>query len=360
MSEEGRVKRRSVYFAVGGAICFLAYILLAARPVPQETVLEQEWIRSLADAAENENAAAPLTAFSFGKHFGYVDPAGVFQVNRTPSGMVSYSGETWAEYGNTPSQIKVLTPRNETVCTIDNPEGYPLFLDNRIFIVGKEQDKISAVNNAGEKEWEYDFAAPLTCVAAGGGRFLGGTLIGTIELLNHNGTLESSFEPGGSRISIIAGCAISRNGQKIALISGLDKQRFIFLEKSGDTFRVSYHEELGEGFRRPVFVDFIDNDRRVVFECEDGLGVYTTALRQSHRVALPAPVYAIESEGLDDRFFVLAQNEDGKKSLLGIAYPDQIFLEAPFKSETAFIERRGERLLVGGGDKLISFVNKRR
>ncbi|MDR0313908.1 MAG: WD40 repeat domain-containing protein [Treponema sp.] len=353
-------KNKKRYWLIPGILVFLAYVLLAAQPVPEETVLVPRWLSSLetnfqASLGGSAPEAAALIPFRLGNRFGYISDSGQFINNRIlEQGYLSFSPERWSEYDTQPASIQVFDPAGREQMTIENPRGYPLFLDNRTFIIGNEQNSVSAIDNSGNIQWTYDFSSPLTCIDAAAGFILAGTLDGVVELLDSQGSQVFSFEPGGSRLAIILGCAISQDGTRFAVISGIDNQRFLMLERTGDSYRVAYHEFLSNGYRRAVHIRFIDNDSRIVFEREGGIGIYTIAARTNLFIGLEGEVIALDA-GDNKYFFIVISQEENKKRLIGIKLPDIIVLNAPFRSENAFLGRRNSRLYIGGDLSLASF-----
>jgi hypothetical protein len=322
-----------------------------------------------------------------------VDSAGRLPINRIKTRNLFLSAPYWAEYEEAPEQIQVLNSLGEPAFSIGGggsgvetgdsagdggiaeagdaaetgagenravpPGGYPLYLDGRLFLIGKEMNTLSALDEGGKPRWSYDFAAPLTCVDAAAGYVLTGSLDGAVEILDHQGRRFFFFEPGGSRLLTILGCAFSRDGGRLGIISGIDDQRFLLLERYGDPargeFRVIYHEFLEDGFRRPVHISFIDNDNRVAFERQGGLGLYDLRTRQSRIIPLDGAVYALDSEGSGGVFFVVVSRQGPQKELVGIRLPGTIILKAPFHSGEAFLHRSGPRLYLGGGNTLAAF-----
>ena len=373
-------KKRLWMFGVG---LFIIYILVAARPIPKETVLRPRWITSLesnfpvrlGDSSSAETRGQePLTpqkllSFRLGDRYGYVGDDGKFAINQIGKGYVSLSENYWAEYEAYPSSIRVMDPQNEPVLNIENTKGYPLFLDNRIFIVGNEQNSITALDLKGEELWTHDFPAPITCVDAAGGYVLAGTLDGTIELLDSGGNpVFTPFEPGGSRLSVILGCAISRDASRLAIISGIDNQRFLLLEQTGsdprsartagvpgDTYKVIYHEFLTGGFRRPVHISFVDNDGKVAFEREGGLGIYNIGSRSTINVPMEGEITVLDNSEGDRFLFVITSQGPKQKRFIIIRYPGIIMVNAPFKSGGAFFARRDNKLYLGGDLTMASF-----
>jgi hypothetical protein len=357
-------------------VLFIAYFLLAARKIPRQMVLVPCWLSSL-ESGETlriketgaETDTDQLLPFSIGSRFGFVwRNDGRFSINRTAKYNVALSGKHWAEYEAEPNRITIYDNKGEQYAFIENPRGYPFFLDEgggqgRIFIVGSEQNSISEINVSGAVLWTYEFAAQLTCVDAARGLLLAGCLDGSIVVINSVGRKVFSFEPGGSRYPVILGCAISHDGSKLAVISGIDNQRFLFLEHFGaglGDYKVVYHEFLNVSFRRPVFINFVENDHWVVFECIGGLGFYEAGSRHTTRVDLDGEISVVDQSGGHGLVFTVISKPGSRKELAGILLPNRIMVAAPFKSNDVFLGRADSQLLIGGGQKIISFELEKR
>ena len=373
-------------------LLFIVYFFIAARPIPRETVLVQGWISDLKEeteaAAGRVSQPGQLLPFVLGDHFGYVDSSGQFAINRIKTNDIYIGESMWTEYTAEPSNIEIKNISEETIINIQNPVGYPVLLDNRVFIVGSEMNSLSEIDVNGNIRWTYEFGAPLTSIDAAAGLVVTGSLDGIVEIIDSNGDRIYYFEPGGSRLSVILGCAISSNGLRVGIISGIDRQRFILLERLSSTdvnYRVVYHEYLETGFRRPVRISFIDEDRRIVYERMGGISCYSIRSRRGVYIPLDGEIAAIDNSGTQGLFFVITSNPAqqttsqqvqtvSQRELVGINIPqdkrfafskqtdmrDTIFLRASFKSDNVFLGRmRSEGtdsiLIVGGGTALISF-----
>jgi hypothetical protein len=361
------VKERKKYWIFLGLILFVVYFFVAARPIPVETILLPRWLSSLesgfplsrgGNLSENSSAGV-LIPFLLGDRFGYADEEGRFVLNRPLEGSVSLSRDRWAQYDAEPSSIEVLGPRGETLMDIEQNRGYPLFLDERIFLIGHEQNTLSVLDEGGKPLWTYDFASPLTCIDAAAGLVLTGSLDGVVEVLDSRGKRIFYFEPGGSRLSLILGCTMSRDGNRLGIISGIDDQRFLVLERYGDgavsDYRVVYHEFLTDGFRRAVYISFIDNDSKIVHEQEQGIGIYEIGGRERTFLPLEGDIVAMDTSGHDGLFFIITAQQGKKKNLVAIKMPGRIIIEAPFKTEDVFLGRSGSMLYIGGGRTLAAF-----
>jgi len=370
-------------------LLFIAYFLIAARPIPLETVLVPRWISSLtaggtlSDDSSSETGfpvaiggavqtSGQLLPFTLGSRFGYVYPSGQFAINRVKTREIYLSEKMWAEYDAQPESLEIKNITEDTAINIENTRGYPVLLDNRVFIIGSEQNALSEIGEDGRLLWAYDFGAPLTCIDVAAGLVLTGSVDGIIEILNSGGERVFYFEPGGSRYAIIYGCALSADGTRIGIICGIDEQRFLLLERYGSAdgeYKVVYHEFLGAGFRRPVRILFADEDRRIIYERAGGLGCYNIRSRYGINIPLDGEIAAIDTSGDQGIFFLITSRSQQRKEFIGIKFPqegwnltrfrgdarDTVFLRAEFKSEDVFLGRTGSMLVAGGGTTLISF-----
>jgi hypothetical protein len=340
----------------------LLYIFIAPVPVPEETVLSLNWINSLETSYEN-SVDGKLVPFELGGYFGYVSDDGRFGVRQIKKEYVSLSDFLWAEYGAQDDGIAVKNTSGETVFNIENGGAYPFFMDSRTFMINSEQNSVSMLDGsrpspetcAGSVVWTYDFASTVTCVDAAAGFLLAGTLDGAIELIDGAGRRVYFSEPSGSRVSAIFGCALSGDARKIAVVSGLDEQRFVLFELFGTAWRITFHEFLGEGLRRNVYIAFAEDDNKIVFERKNAVGVYDVKSRTSYKVPMDGEVAAFGDSGEDGMFLFIASCGEFKKKLIGIRFPDTVIIEAPFNSADAFLRRKGANLLVGGKTTLASF-----
>jgi hypothetical protein len=372
-------KKKGKFGLIAVLLIFVIYFFAAARPIPVETILTPRWLASLESdypVFTGENSPAAETAFgdsehpdrllpfSLGNRFGYVDSQGHFSLNRIKTGALSLAETYWSEYEAEPEILEVHNPFSGETITIENGRGYPLFLDGRIFLIGDEQTTLSALDNSGAVLWTYDFAAPLTCIDAAGGLIMTGSLDGVVEIINGRGKQLFFFEPGGSRLSVILGCTISRDGSRLGIISGIEDQRFLLLERFGgpetSEYKVVYHEFLEDGFRRAVHISFIEEDNWIVFEREGGIGMYKTGGRSSLKVPLDGEIWAVDTKGGGGLFFIITSPREEQKKLIALRLPGRITMEAPFRSDTAFLGRSGPRIYVGGGTTLAAFELEKR
>jgi hypothetical protein len=350
-------KLKAKYRYILWVLVFILYAFFAARPVSEETVFVSKWLKSLASSFPENSAsvAAEYIPFSFGGRYGYVSHEGVFTINQEKKSYVEQSPRLFAEFSGQDEKIAVRDFLGKQIFMLEDKRGYPFFRDDRIFVVHSGQNSISEVDTDNRTLWTYDFASPLTCADAAGGLLLIGGLDGSIELLDNRGRRVYFTEPSGSRLPVIYGCALAKSGTKLAVVSGLDRQRFLVVELVGAVWRITHHEFLGYGFNRPVHIKFVDDEQRIVYERQEGLGIYDIASRSSKIVPFDGQITRIDDSGEDGMIVLVVSESAVQKKLIAIRYPADFMISAPFTSQDSFLTRRGKLLIVGGGNKLSAF-----
>ena len=151
-----KTKKKLWIFAV--FLLFLLYFFIAARPIPKETVLKIRWLSSLESGETlfpNDSSSIPgaggreagenkheTLEFTLGGRFGYLDTDGRFITSEIKQDNLSLSRTKWAMYDAAPDLVEIRSNDGEVTEVIENPQGYPFFLDNRTFILGTEQNSI--------------------------------------------------------------------------------------------------------------------------------------------------------------------------------------------------------------------------
>lgn len=342
-------KKGKNWIALGAAV-FVVYLFVASVPIGTETVLVPTWLRGLDRPEEGNPGTGEAIPFVIGPRFGYFDQEGRFFFVKDAGDRLSVSTEAWAQYAPVPATLEVRTPTGELRFS-SSERGYPYLADGRTFVIGPEQNSVTALDDAGKPRWSRDFSSYITSADAAAGLTVFGLLEGRIELYNDSGERIFAFEPGGSRLSVIVAVKLSPDGRRLAVFSGIDPQRFLLLERSGHTYKVVHHEYVGTGFRRPIRAAFVGDANYVAFESASGLSVYDIRERRTYQVPVEGNLTAFEDRSGGSRFFCLVQREGGSE-LVGVDLPDAIFMRAPFGSDTPFLARRGDRIYVGGASSI--------
>jgi hypothetical protein len=269
---------------------------------------------------------------------------------------VSISEDKWAIYSAAPDSVDVFSPSGERVFTLEKLGGYPFFMSKRNFVINSGQYSVREYGPDGDLLWNYDFSAPITCVNASNDLFAVGLLSGVFEVLDKHGSKLYSFEPGGSRLPVILGCAVSATGERAALLCGIDKLRFILLERFSGSYRVVYHEFLNDDFRRPCLTGFLDDGRHVFFERDNGLSILNAETRQVKNFPLEGRLLSVSGDSSEGRVFVMCETPAGRKKLAGISLDDYVLFKTTWASRGSFLKRQGDELYIGSDKAVAAFA----
>jgi hypothetical protein len=312
-------------------------------------IFQPSWARStVGEAIKKKKAgASPVTTLPFrlGNRFGYFTDTGDILYNDIVSYNVALSGSAWSNYPAVPDSVNFNAPDGSKLFSLNNP-GYPYILNDRLFMIDTDRGGSSEFDRSGAKKWSRQYSSVITSMDAAAGLTLTGLLDGRMVLVDSSGRSVFEFSPGGSGIPVILGCALSPTGEYIALVCGIDKERFVLLQRKPDSYKVVFHDYLPSDFRRQVKVVFLQSSQKVVFEQEGKLGILDIRKGRLEDIPFSGRLFSIESGSYKD-FFVVLSESGTKKRLVGLTSPRSIMLDRYFDSDTSFIYQQGRSLFVG-------------
>jgi hypothetical protein len=343
------------------ALAVIVYFFAAARPLGKELTFIPVWSAGLGGAAQSASDTAPRP-FDLSGTYGFFSVDGKLLLSAKSSGRVAVSSRAFAEYGDKDEPILFKRADGKDAFAVKD-SGFPAFVSDRLFLTSKDGTGISGYSPSGSRQWTRDLGSVLTCFDANGSDAVAGGLDGRVVVIGPDGSLAFDYSPGGSRLGVIFGCALSADSSLIALVCGIDKQRFILLEKRSDGYRVAYHSYLASDFRRRVFVDFSDDGRYALYESDGGLSVLDVRTRKTYAIAVSGALRTVRSSASGDFFLILSEEGIPKIGSIpgGAAYsgrfkairvPDTTVMEAPFSASGFFLDRSGDRVFLGGEDRM--------
>ncbi|MBL8968079.1 MAG: hypothetical protein JNG85_13825 [Spirochaetaceae bacterium] len=375
MEEIGKRRLAAAAIALAG----IAYFFACARPLPKTLVLAPGWARALpaaalsaAPAAAPSGAAAPMviddrsvatletkagpgsTGFDKGAsgfpyalagRYGYFDAQGLIaSADAAPFGLAQSKG-AYIAYDRLPESLSLRSAGGAELARITEP-GYPFFAAGRLFLLRPGQASVAEIGPDGAALWSRDFPSIVTAFDASEELALFGLMDGSLVGVGPKGAELLSFSPGGSRIAGIYGCAVSPDGEMVAAVSGLDRQRLVVLERRSAAYRVTYHRWLESDYRRPVAMAFTGDGSYLAYESPTGLGLYDRAARRE--ASLSAARLASVGEYLADRGLLLLLEGGGAEKGVLIASPaGRRLFTAPFTASEAFVSRSGDAVFLG-------------
>lgn len=289
-------KKKPLQVLLASLLVIVLYFAVFPYPTGRELVVKPMWAMDLSAAVpsvppdfptaneERINSAAP---FELGEVFGYVSTAGdllfkgrsLFRVVFSGTGFINYSrlGTTWI--------FQDVTGRREFSFS---GSGYPIISRDgeRLFTVKTDSMGIQEVDGSGDVLWSRDFPCLITSLSLQPDYLLAGTLDGALQLVDRRNAVLDTYVPGGSRIPVIVGCSVSRDGSRIASVSGIDPQILTVLSRQGSSYQVDSRIALSSDFRREIRMSFSPDGGYLVFEGAGSVEVYDTGSRALSTIAM--------------------------------------------------------------------------
>ncbi len=288
----------SVFFIA--VFLIILYFGLFPYPVGREVVARPAWSLDLSAAASNAapspsaDPAALVYPFRLGGVFGYVTGNGalvradrtLYGVTISPTGFINYArmGTDWL----------MLDPRGGRRLSFSG-NGYPVLSEDgsRVFVVSPDLEGIREIDGSnGDPAWQRDFPAVITSLSLDADHLLVGLLNGTLQLLTRHGAPVFQTALGGSRIPVVYGCSVSRDGSMIASVSGIDPQVLTILARSGSSYSVMEKHAMRTDFRREARITFSADSRYLVFEDRDAVGLFEPEEKRFARIGMPGNLAA--------------------------------------------------------------------
>ena len=256
-------------------VMILAYFFVCAEPLSTELSAVPRWRVEIAVTPDAmlaaDRSAETLLSYSTPTRHGYF----------WPDGRIAFMADVPAAISDKSYVVSAKDGAGSMLRTPGVTTGMPIaasqlfFSSDKLYSAETDGTGFAAWDEAGHKLWSYTFPCQLSAFSAGDALAVGGTVDGWLEGVTSDGRKAFSFAPGGSRLPVILGLGVSRSGNWIAAVSGIDRQRLVVLGRGGADFRVTSHRYLDSDYREPVRVIMMSDDRHVLYRRPDGIGVWS-------------------------------------------------------------------------------------
>ncbi|MCL2295211.1 MAG: hypothetical protein FWC36_10195 [Spirochaetes bacterium] len=289
------------------------YILMA--PEKENSVLKilPAWASSL--QAEADIDETTLIPFRLGKNFGYISRGGNISFISEIFHNVTQSNNYFINYSAITDNL-VIRRNNGNFVTNLTTSGFPIFINERLFVISANSKKISEWNIDGENLFSFEHVSQLTSLDAGKDTIVAGFVDGTVVIADKTGNTEKLIIPKSSRINITYGVAISDNSNFVAMITGLDPQYMIIMRKRRGQYEKFFSYQFEENLRHARFISFFNNDRYLAFTSDRIFFCFDFSSRQLHRIDLAATITNVHYIDSLNLFAVTTRKENGKTDFI--------------------------------------------
>lgn len=317
--------RRKLLFLATLIIVF-GYLFFFPPAIGKDTVFIPIWYKDFNNTpsglqteitkAEELQQQKRVFAFQSGKLFGYITKEGDPLFIDRSFFQTTFSDTKFVNTSNIPMNLVVRDYVGSIDFSID-VAGYPVLEENRLIVFSPMRNRISEYNGNGNRLWSREYIAPATCVEYSPEYILVGFLNGIISLLDSEGRELFQFAPTGSSSSrVVYGCTMDPNADSLILITGIEPQRIILLEKKDDTYKPVFTEILESSFRRTVNMHYSGQEQAVYFEGTDGINILSLKGRTITKISTEGRFKSIVESTLLGLAFITMETEKGSKVLV--------------------------------------------
>jgi hypothetical protein len=327
-------------------ILLLLYLLLFPHPGGRETLVRPIWAAELAPGISSpENGELPIWAFRAGDSFGYADLQGNLHYLGRSLHNLSLSDLGFINYGKVPDHVVFMNPRGQFQFSIKS-YGYPLLESSGavLYSINTDRSGVKRIDSEGEILWSRSFPTLLTAIALVAEQCLIGLMDGRAMLIDAEGDVIYQYSSQGSRIPVLLGTAVSRDQNRIALISGIDPQTLVVVQRRGEQFVQDFQQDLDSDFRREVQMHFSPDSRFLFYEVEGGVSVLDMRKTSSRRVVANGVLESIDSS---EEFTAAAFRLEGGSQLVVFRPLDSLLLSRQLSAESVYVRVMGSALILG-------------
>ncbi len=343
MIDENR--RNPTAFWILFSLFLLVCFFLFPEPLPPEFTARPVWYKKITSDPALPPAGTDFT-FSIGGKAGFFNPEGATYSVEPPSSAVLMGENSWL----------TLPPGNAAVKTVMNMQGeklgsippaeIPFFIRNRLFSTSYDAMGLVAYSDLGKPLWNYTFPCQVSGFDANESVSVAGLIDGSVEILDKTGKQLLSFTPGGSRLQVILGISSSVTGNYVAMVSGIDRQRLVVLGRGDKDYRVVAHRYLESDFRTPVSVFILPDDRYVLYQQPEGIGVFSLDGKENAMLPVKAETFTVHQGYKKDLYFIMAKSK-GNVELVVFSPPDRLLGRTRLPPETEFYRFSDRHLFLG-------------
>lgn len=341
-----RKQRRGRVFWIFLPILLFLYLLLFPHPGGRETLVRPIWAAELVPGVPPPvKEELPIWAFRAGDIFGYADLQGNLHFLGRSLPNLSLSDLGFINYGRVPDHVVFMNPRGEFQFSIKS-YGYPLLESSGqvLYSINTDRSGLKRIDSEGEILWSKSFPTLLTTIAPVAEQCLIGLMDGRALLLDAEGDVMYQYSPQDSRIPVLLGAAVSQDQNQIALISGIDPQTLVVIQRRAEEFVQDFRQTLDSDFRREVQMRFSPDARFLFYEVQGGLSVLDTRKTTSRRLSTNG---VLESMDSSSEFTAATFRLEGGSRLLIFRPLDSLLLSRQLSAERVYVRVMGSALILG-------------
>ena len=342
-----RKKRRKISLLV---LLFL-YILLAPEKENYALKILPAWSSDL--KIENNIDKNTLIPFRLKKEFGYISSSGNISYINEIFYNVTQNNNYFINYSTITDNL-IINRNDGSFVTNLKTDGFPFFIDERLFVVSANSKRVSEWNIDGNNLFTFENESELTSCDANKNIFIIGTVDGSVTVIDKEKKAEKLLKPELSRINAVYGIAVSDNSDFIAMITGIDPQYMIIMKKKNNKYNRFYTYQFADNLRYSRYISFFNNDRYLCFESSKIFYCFDFFSKKLNKIDLSATITNIEYISSLNFFAVTTKMDDGKSDFIFIDPACQKLYSKTIFSDFNYIAGSGDRVLFGSDQTIFA------
>ena len=353
MRKETALRRIRLILAVLGIS--VLYILLFSRPAEEELLVRPLWTLDIEDASIS-SSEGELVPFRLGSLIGYHGSDGALVFREEIIHDAALFPDRFVNYSSVSQTAVLRDPEGRVLLSINEP-GYPLGVDERLYLLHPDGAGLSEWSTEGEALWSRKLPSLITDVAPGESLTALGLLSGEIFLLDQEGGESARYRTLGSRIPAVFGLDFDEGSSSIAAVVGIDPQRILFLSLSDGQLSPGIQGDLASDFRRPVFVEFLPGYNLVAVETPEGI----TFINPSSGRSWPLGAEGILSgfSASDGELVLAATERQGLQDIRAVLPPERLVFSLSADAEAVSLDIRNWVCYLGIDDHILAVTLER-
>lgn len=285
--------------------------------------------------------------------FGFFSEDGTILRTEIFKDRISASASAWTRYSGQAETSNIYSPEGKLIFTV-NRAGYTHIAENRIYLFEPGGNTVCKYGTEKEPVWRFSHTAAITAFHSSASGTIIGYSDGKLVCIDHSGNTVFSFYPGGSNFQVVTGAAISEDGKTVVCICGLERQRVVLINISGNHYKIIHHAYLQKDSHKRSFAGFDKKGRFAVFESGDGIGIIDCIKLKIFFINEYGKIVGIGSHPEKDFITILLQ-EENICTLAAICPPDYVVGKTKFKAKSAFLIQDNNRIYLGTDTKITAF-----
>ena len=297
-------------------LIFAGYMIFFPHQLKKEMILMPSWASDIesGESIYSEDAVP----FRLGATLGYFSASGKVLF----SGDINHNaavGDVFINYSSISDRLVIQDCSGGIIGDIENA-GLPFFIGSRLFVISPDRLTIEEYDYEGRLLLSISPGSLITSIDAGEDIIILGMLNGEVALYENSSEPIFTYYSTDSRYSISYSCAVTDDGSRFAVVTGLYPQQLVCFELRNDSYIPVFRKDVTDVYRRSILMDYSDDGKLLYLENYQGIEIYRTATFLREEIETAGSLRQAVIPGLREISYIVSG--DSSKSMLRLYRSD--------------------------------------